>query len=60
MSSDISTDLTLKIDEIFTSKRFDVNVLTSNQLDVNNSENINIKFVWAGFLPRHYIISVAG
>ena len=60
MSSVVSTDLTLKIDEIFTSKRFDVNVLTSNQLDVNNSENINIKFVWTGILPRHYINSVAG
>ena len=45
MSSVVSTDLTIKIDEIFTSKRFDVNVLTSNQLDVKNSENINVKFV---------------
>ncbi len=55
-----STHLTAKIDEIFTSRRFDVNVLTSNLLDVNNSENINIKFFWAGILPRHNINSVAG
>ena len=50
MSSVVSTDLTVKIDEI----------LTSNQLDVKNSENINVKFAWAGILPGHNINSVAG